>query len=157
MMVSGVKQALLNISAVTLYHLFEQHLLFLLRREILHPFEENDIDLMKVSVFKKRCLEYNIDVEQFSTWQKLHEMRLVANAVKHAEGKSAGELRKIRPDLFKNPALEKYEFKFGENFQHLYLPLAGEDLYLSLRDLKNYRDTISNFWNEMLYALYDSQ
>jgi hypothetical protein len=98
LMVFGVRQALLNVSAGTLYHLFEQQLLFFLRREILHPSEENNIDLIKIPIFKERVLQHNIDIEKFSFWRTINEMRFVANTVKHAEGKSAVELRKIRPD-----------------------------------------------------------
>ena len=46
MTASGVKQTLLNISAVTLYHLFEQQLLYFLRHEILHPSERNNDGLI---------------------------------------------------------------------------------------------------------------
>lgn len=154
-MVSGVKQSLLNVSATSLYHLFEQQLLFFLRREILHPSEENNIDLIKISIFKERCLQHNIDVEKFSSWQTIDEMRLVANTVKHAEGKSAIDLRKIRPDLFRNPILEKYGPKLGGNFRRLYMPLAGEDLYLSIEDLKKYGEAIARFWDEMISAMYE--
>ena len=153
-MVSGVKQSLLNVSATSLYHLFEQQLLFFLRREILHPSEENNIDLIKISIFKERCRQHNIDVEKFSSWQTIEEMRLVANTVKHAEGKSAIDLRKIRPDLFKNPILEKYGPKLEGNLGRLYMPLAGEDLYLSIEDLKEYGEAIARFWDEMVSAMY---
>jgi len=155
MMVSGVKQSLLNVSATSLYHLFEQQLLFFLRREILHQSEENNIDLIKISILKERCLQHNIDVEIFSSWQTINEMRLVANTVKHAEGKSAIDLRKIRPDLFRNPVLEKFGPKLGGNFRCLYMPLAGEDLYLSIEDLKKYGRAITRFWDEMISAMYE--
>jgi hypothetical protein len=154
MMVSGVKQSLLNVTAITLYHLFEQQLLFFLRREILHPSEENNIDLIKISVFKERCLQHNINIEQFPSWQTINEMRLVTNTAKHAEGKSAVELRQIRPDLFINPILKKHELKLTRNSNRLYMPLAGEDLYLSVDDLKNYKEAIIRFWEEMISEMY---
>ena len=156
LMVSGVRQALLNVSAGTLYHLFEQQLLFFLRREILHPSEENNIDLIKIPVFKERILQHNIDIEKFSSWRTINEMRLGANTVKHAKGKSAVELRKIRPDLFKNPILKKFEFfKLPVNSRPLFMPLAGEDIYLSIEDLKNYGETIVKFWDELISAMYE--
>ena len=83
-------------------------------------------------------------------------MRLVANTVKHAKGKSAVELRKIRPDLFKNPILKKFEFfKIPINSRPLFMPLAGEDIYLSIEDLKNYGETIVKFWDELISAMYE--
>jgi len=154
MLLSGVKQALLNVSVTTLYHLLEQQILFFLRREILYPSEENIIDLIKITVFKERCLRHDIDVEQFSSWPSINEMRLVANTVKHAEGKSAFELRKINPDLFTNPILKKYEVGPPGNYRRLYSPLAGEDLYITVKDLKKYRDSIVKFWDEFIAAAY---
>ncbi len=162
MMVSGVRQALLNVSEATLYHLFEQQLLFFLRHEILYPSEKNNIDrlikkkILKISVFEKRCLQHNIDIKNFSSWKIINEMRLVANTVKHAEGKSAVDLRKIRPDLFKNPILKKFEiFKLPVNSRPLFMPLAGEDIYLSIEDLKNYGETIVKFWDELISSMYE--
>lgn len=156
LMVSGVRQALLNVSAATLYHLFEQQQLFFLRREILHPLEENNINLIKTSVFKERFLQHNIDIEKFSSWKIIKEMRLVANTVKHAEGKSAIELRKIRADLFRNRILEKFDFfKHPVNSRPLFMPLAGGDLYLSIEDLKNYGETIVKFWDELISEMYE--
>ena len=43
-----------------------------------------------------------ISIEEFRSWNDLEELRLVCNAVKHAEGGSAKALEKIRPDLFSN-------------------------------------------------------
>jgi hypothetical protein len=37
----------------------------------------------------------------------------------------------------------------------LFMPLAGEDLYLSIEDLKNYGETIVKFWNEFISAMYE--
>ena len=155
MIVSGIKQSLLNISAAILYHLFEQQLLFFLRREILDPSERTDLNLIKVCIFKKRCLQHSIDIEIFLSWQKIDELRLVANAVKHGVGSSAIELHKKRPDLFTNPISKMHLPKLNTDYYDLYLPLAGEDLYLSIEDLKNYADAIPTFWDEMISAMHD--
>lgn len=154
MMLSGVKQALLNVSVTTLYHLFEQQLLFFLRREVLHPSGENDINLIKITVFKDRFLQHNIDIERFSSWPTINELRLVANTVKHAEGKSAIELHKLRPDLFINPIFKKQKFGLRGNYRRLYMPLAGEDLYITQEYLEEYRNAIVKFWDELITAMY---
>lgn len=152
MMLEAVKQSLLNVAAVTLYHLFEQQLFVFLRREILHPSEENNVSLIKILVFKERCLRHGVDVEQFHSWPTINEMRLVANTVKHAEGTSANELRKIRPDLFINPILKDSEVRFSGNCR-LYMPIGGEDLYLSVKDLDVYKRMIIDFWDTFIKAM----
>ncbi len=106
-MVSGIKQSLLNISATGMFHLFEQQVIFFLRKEILHPSEQNVSKLMKIKEFKKRLLKNNIDIEHFSSWETITEVQWLANSIKHAEGYSANELRKLRPDLFSPPSIQE--------------------------------------------------
>lgn len=152
MMLSGIKQALLNIAATALFHLFEQQVIFLLRREILHPAEKNDVRLMKLPVFKERLNQKGIDVNHFS-WDVIDELRIVANSVKHAEGKSAIDLRKIRPDLFTHPLANDDGMAIGL-IPRLYMPLAGEDIYVSIDDLNKYRSALVEFWKSLISAMY---
>lgn len=66
------------------------------------------------------------------------ELRLVANVAKHGEGRSSRNLKKIRPSLFDPPARE------GASFD----PMFGNQLYVTIQDLKRYTDLIVNFWKE---------
>jgi len=152
MMLSNIKQTLLNITATGFYHLFEQQIIFFLRREILHPSEENDTKLMKVSVFKDKLLEKGIDVKFFKSWMNIEELRLVSNSIKHAEGPSAGELRKLRPDLFEHPMVraQKESFFKGNAIPRVYMPLAGEDIFVIQDDLLKYKDALMDFWSEFI-------
>ena len=104
-MLSNIKQTILNLTATALYHLFEQQIIFFLRREVLHPSQEDDAQLMKISIFKKRVFEKGINIDSFKSWPIINELRLVANSIKHAEGPSVVELHKLRPDLFEHPIL----------------------------------------------------
>jgi len=153
LMLSSVKQALLNVSVTTLYHLFEQQLLFFLRREVIHPSEENNINLMKIAILKEQFLQYNIDIEKFSSWSTINELRLFANTIKHAEGDSAVKLRKVRPDLFN---FKKDKTSIYSSYSRVYMPLAGEDIYILIEDLKNYKDAITKFWDELILAMYEN-
>ena len=47
-MIFGVQQTLLNVCTTSLYHLFEQQVIFFLRREILRPTLENQKNLLKI-------------------------------------------------------------------------------------------------------------
>jgi hypothetical protein len=102
---SSVRQTFLNLSVAALFHMFEQQLLCFHRRQVLHPSEENDIARIRTSELKKRLLSAGIDIESLQSWKDIHELELVANSVKHAEGRSSEELQGLRPDLFVRQAL----------------------------------------------------
>ncbi|MCX5885402.1 MAG: hypothetical protein NT096_05790 [Proteobacteria bacterium] len=154
MTLSGIKQTLLNITATALYHLFEQQIIFFLRREVLHPSQENDPQLMKVSVFREQLLKKGIDIYSFRSWDKIKELRVVSNSIKHAEGDSASELRKMRPDMFKHPMLRSQPEKelMHSAIYRVYMPMAGDDIFVIQDDLAEYKNALVNFWNELIVA-----
>lgn len=147
-----IRQSLMNLATVALYHIFEQQLLFFHRRQVLHPSEEDDNAKLRVGELKKRLLDSGIDIESLGSWSKVNELRLVANSVKHAEGTSSEQLRDLRPDLFVDPSLH------DENLSRLsssgvYLPLAGQDIYVTADDLEGYRSAVVMFWEEFGHAV----
>ena len=157
MTLSGIKQTLLNITATALYHLFEQQIIFFLRREVLHPSQENDTELMKVSVFREQLLKKGIDIYSFRSWDKIKELRVVSNSIKHAEGTSASELRKMRPDMFKHPMLRiqpEMELMHSAIYR-VYMPMAGDDIFILQDDLSEYKNVLVTFWNELIVACSD--
>ena len=160
---SGVRQGVLNVLAVGLYHLFEQQQLFFLRRELLPRAEENVPSLLKEAKFKKRLAECGVECRSFSCADKLHELRTAANAIKHGTGPAGDELAKLRPDLFSSPYLRLLEGDDAESSHaavwpnSIYAPLAGDDLYVSERDLSEWCDAAIAFWEELSEILDDQQ
>ena len=66
---SGVRQGVLNVLAVGLYHLFEQQQLFFLRRGLLSRAEDVPA-LVKVAEFEKRLATYGVKCRRFlMRWQ----------------------------------------------------------------------------------------
>lgn len=152
-LISGVRQSMLNVAAVHLHHLFEQHLFAFYRRELLTPHEEleeeskqREYSLDKV---KKRLLQNSIDVTTFASWQKVDELRLVANTAKHGEGKSAKQLKPLRPDMFIHPQLRENSQlpTFGPGSADR--PLSGNDFFVTIEDFKEYSNTVLLFWEEL--------
>ncbi len=138
-MMSEMRQALLNWCCAGLYHLFEQHMLLLLRRQILSHGEENEPKLMSLPVLWDRLNSLGIEVESFKNWPKVNdELRPLANAVKHAEGRSATELVERRPDLFTHPFTRDGGEKPPQPPPRVFLPLAGQDLFVLTRDFEDY-------------------
>ncbi len=145
----AVRQSLINITAAALYHMFEQQVLFFHRKQLLYPEEENNIDLINMKEFEKRLNTFGVYVEKLSTWPKVEELKLVANAVKHAKGPSAHKLHSLRPDLFSRPSILKdLLFDWVDSKPDVYMPLAGKDIYLTIDDLRAYSEALVSFWSE---------
>jgi hypothetical protein len=82
-----------------LYHLVEQQVCYLCRLAFYGP---QGVPLNPgTSISLLRALD--VDVTTFTSWLRIDELRHLANCVKHAEGNSCEQLRKIRPDLFEKP------------------------------------------------------
>lgn len=153
MMLMGIRQGLINMFAVGLHHTLEQQLLQFHRREVLSPSEEHNDALFKIAVLKQRLKDRGVDLEKLSAWSKLDELRLVANAVKHAEGDSAEKLRSVRPDLFEAPSLRDLGLGGKLGRAPIFLPLVGEDLYVQEVDIRAYERAIKMFWEEFIASL----
>lgn len=152
LLLDGVRQGMLNLFAAALYHAFEQQVMLFHRREVLDPSDENNVVLIKFGEFKSRLLGLGVDVTEFSPWTKVDELRLVANVVKHAEGNAAQKLHAIRPDLFENPRTAGLGLPRSSK-PTVFQPLVGEDLFVSLQDIKDYCGSLEMFWQELADAL----
>jgi hypothetical protein len=126
MLLRDTRQGLLNLLAVALYHLHEQHF-----SELKRQVEEKGGRVPELAGLTGH------DAMEELTW--------VANAVKHAEGRSAEALREARPDLFVRPTavvLNGFEGKVSA----LRNPLGGADLFVSEEDLVTYADALKDLW-----------
>jgi len=148
MLLDSIRQGMVNLFAAALYHAFEQQVMLFLRREVLDPTEENDARFFRMEEFQKRLKAVGVSVAALSSWPTIEELERVANTVKHGEGRSARELHKLRPDMFEHPKVD-----LGPAFRNatprVFQPLAGEDLYVSLQDVQQYRDGLVRFWTEL--------
>jgi hypothetical protein len=149
----GVRQSLTNLAAAALYHMFEQQLLLFHRKQVLHPSEEDNISKIKIGELKKRLLDGGLDIESLESWPKVDELRLVANCVKHAEGVSSEKLGKLRSDLFVHPASRDEDLARLSSSARVYLPLAGQDVYVTVDDFEAYRSAVVLFWEEFGNAI----
>ena len=148
----GIRQGMLNLFTAALYHVFEQQVMYFHRKNVLHLCEENDPRKFKMPVFEGRLKKCGIDIKNFACWSKIDELRLVANTVKHAEGPSSDRLREIRSDMFINPLFSQDPFPL-QGLDSVFQPLVGDDLYVSLQDIKDYCDYLVQFWQELAAAM----
>lgn len=123
------------------------------RREVLHPGDRNNSRLLTLKDFQQRLLALQVDLNQFNSWPKLTVFRYLANAIKHAEGPAAVELKQLRPAWFIYPAFRNDEMSGLLGTTSLYEPLASEDLFIDVEDLDPLVEAASEFWQELDNAL----
>ena len=143
---SGVRQGVLNLLAVGLYHLFEQQQLLLLQTLT----KDENKSPRSVEKCLAECLaECGIESQKFMCANKLYELKVVANTIKHGKGGASGKLASLRPDLFQNPAFS--ESGHGEAVDSFFAPLTG-DLYVSEGDLSEWCNATKAYWDELAVA-----
>lgn len=135
----GVRQSLVNLHAVGLRHLFEQQLFDFVKHAHLSERAKED--------FNKDCKaveSLGFRLKDLPSWEKLEELRLLSNVIKHSEGRSSVKLKEDRPELFVHPVLSGLPF-VGRP-EATIQPLAGEDVYVQEYDLVCYCSVIRDFW-----------
>jgi hypothetical protein len=81
----------------------------------------------------------------------LKELHLVANVVRHGEGRSCAELRAVAPQLWDSPPLDYYDLAPGP------VP-ASDELRIRPDDLRRYARAVVRFWGHvdpLLMAVLD--
>ena len=139
----------LNLFAAGLFHLLEQQLANVCLDGAFDVPPPGDTKLSVVAGWYSR--HFNLDFAALSAWPRIEELRLIANAVKHAEGGSAQRLRELRPELFQNPSLRDLfpDFPFMHTAPSLRLPLAGDDFYVTDERFSEYREAANRFLEEI--------
>jgi hypothetical protein len=154
-----LRQTILNLVAAGLFHLLEQQLAESCRDTAFHVPPPDDTSLGDIAKWYRN--HFDFDLKTLATWPKIDELRILANAVKHGEGQSAGELRKLRPQLFQRPDFVEIESD-PEMFEdanagtkevcpmpssRVSAPLAGADIYVTEELLREYGDAAVSFLN----------
>jgi hypothetical protein len=103
----------------------------------------------------KECFKiHNQNLENMKNWNKIKELRLIVNVLKHAEGNSADILRKIRPSLFNWSSEYNIE---GDKLEFHKSTLLEETLNISNEDFIEYYNILIEFWNELPETMYSDE
>ncbi len=151
----AIHQSSLNLFSVGLFHLLEQQLAHLCRDGVLDMSERlppSDTKLDKIEKWYCNRNNFNIDLSKLSDWPKIDQLRLLANSIKHGEGKSAVELRNIRPDIFQNPNLcmpMQDLLKVCTTILHERRPMAGEDIFVTNEIFAEFSQAVNSFVAEI--------
>lgn len=133
-----------------LFHTFENQLTSYFNNEIKRYYSPTKIYNYK-QVFE--LIKEKIGKENVSGIEKIDELRLLNNTIKHGNGSSANQLRVLRPDYFKNDDI----LSFGnndllENWNSVFensiaLNVKEESFYL-------YHESINEFWSSLPLKVY---
>ena len=104
----------------------------------------------KLSEIKEKFKLHNIDIKSFSCWPQIRELSLLCNVIKHGDGISAEELRKIKPTLFKQEDHTDYMEIFKTT-------LLEETLSIDEKTLRNYSEALLSFWDEIPERNYSDE
>lgn len=141
--VMNMKYRNLAIYIDLIYQMLEQFLTSFFKYQ--QKFHSNDKDIKRedfrnigkcVNLLKKY---FNLDITQFDKYNKINELRLLQNVLKHSEGESKEQLLKIRPDYF---------FENNSVFSIYNNTIIDSTLNITDEDLKEYIDSIKNFLKE---------
>jgi hypothetical protein len=103
--------------AVAIYHAFEQNFIYFFYRWAMHVLNKSTTNRPQLyDVVNEMNEAWSINLKDFSSWDAIDELRLIANCVKHGEGDACKRLRATRPDWF------------AANFEQEPLPLAAVGL-----------------------------
>ncbi len=138
----SLRQGIVNLFAVGLYHLFEQQIAFIYKLNVA-PLKRD----VKVHKFVEAAKSWDIDVTSFASWREIEELGNVANCAKHGEGRACDKLRDSRPDLLGDAASIDHG-TLGLHTLGVTQPLFGEHLRATEEDLARYGDGIKKFWKE---------
>lgn len=137
----------------TLYQLWEQQLRLFLFREMSHVCKiQFETFCTKWSEIKEKFKIYNVDIERFLCWPQINELRLLCNVIKHGDGDSAKELRKVKPELFKQEPDDDTDYM--KTFK---TTLLEEILNIDEETLQNYSKSLLSFWDEIPERNYSDE
>ncbi|PGT57935.1 hypothetical protein [Bacillus thuringiensis] len=137
----------LFITISMLAHMWEQQIIKFVKKELYDSSGKNFSGLSYQHA--KEVIETcGVEITNRSSWKKIKELRHLVNTIKHAEGYSAKELRKLRPDFFATSGFSKDDiFDILElNGSVLLNPYS---LNVSESDLTDYIQATKEFWGEM--------
>jgi len=150
----GLRQGIVNLFCVGLYHLFEQQIasIFKITRTSPHETKRG----YSFSEFIDAEIARALRIKTFSSWPNIEELRNVANCAKHGDGDKTKDasnwLRSNHPRLLGEFARIPDD-EVSLRLLGVTQPLFGEGLCVSQQDFMRYADAIKQFWAELLNTL----
>lgn len=131
-----------------LYHIWEQQLIRFTIHELQHylRFDKKSVGYEDVQTIFEL---HGVSIGRTKSWEKIKELKILVNTIKHGDGHSADSLRKIRPDFFKVDTIKTDILEL-----HGAVLLDSYSLQVKESDLYEYIKATKNFWDEMPERAY---
>jgi len=144
-----------------LRQVWEQQIYKFLLDESKHPHSIFQLDSKKGGDFNyiKNCYtNFGVDFSTLNNWDKINELRLLVNVIKHGDGTSADTLRNLRPDYFASTSRFFTISPDDDLLKYHGASLLDQVLQVSDQDFKEYLDALVDFWKQLPeYMNYQSQ
>lgn len=131
-----------------LYQYWEQQMRRFLHNEMKKYFKiEFAKFCVRIEEIKKCFSFHGIDIESLQSWDKVNELRLLCNVIKHGDGSAAKKLYKIRPDLFKSEDTDMLRLYKTTLLDHV--------IQVTEEDLQSYSDALIELWDQFPERMYE--
>ncbi len=149
-LIKNMKYRYLAIHISLIYQMFEQFILSLSKHQqkfISYDIEINNLELKNIHDGIKMLKKYNLDIKKMPEYQKINELRLLNNVIKHGDGDSKKKLERIRPDIFANSGIYVYNNTIIDDT----LDISKNDLNIYIESIKK---LLHHFPDKIVHEYY---
>lgn len=142
-----VQEQLTQLSIAGLYFLWERtvksRMEFYFSHSRWRPLTTERLRRADFDEVRTACDDAGLVSSDFHWYDKLDELRLVTNTIKHAEGTSCSQLYERRKELFEKPGVLPSPL-FGDDAPY------AEDLYLEEKHFDEYAEAVKGYWIDVV-------
>jgi len=117
------------------------------KKDKIHYYSKDKKKEIKLDFYFAKCIfnMYGFNFEELKIWPKIKELRLLVNVIKHGEGISSDNLKKIHPEYYKISS-----FNTNKDLLSLFHSSLGfETLNVKEEDFLNYCNILVEFWRAL--------
>ena len=137
---------------VLLCQTWENEFISFVTEEIKQSFEIDSV--LTYGVAMDTILLKSVGESNVRGLDKIRELRLLVNVIKHGEGNSADKLRKKRPDFFQHDKNEPVDNQNDRLVTWNSVLLDAEALNIDGNEFYSYFEAINEFWRSMPIRVY---
>lgn len=138
-------------SIATLYQFWEQQVRKFLYEELIERNHENikfkDF-CTNIGTIKEEFRKCDVNLQDLEVWEKIDELRILQNVVKHGDGNARKKLQRIKPDFFRQIDEETSAIDYH------FTTLNEQVLNVSDDELTVYSEALMEFWDELPERMY---
>lgn len=139
--VKNIKYRYLCMNIVMIYQMLEQFLSSMIKnrislsmdKELKRKYEKSNFYMCDIKSFYKE--EFNYKFDENSNYNKINELRLLENVIKHGEGVSAEQLKILNDKYFSKKG---NSYPYNDTIIHDNLDITDNDLEIFYKAIRNF-------------------